>query len=108
MDGHVVKKEDVKLSRTDWGGLVTLLDGKVLDPSSAFTFGRISYKKPHHSGRHSDNELIYILRGKGAARIGSELVPFKPGTLLIIAKGVDHGVEEVHGPSVHAVYMHFL
>jgi quercetin dioxygenase-like cupin family protein len=108
MSGHVVNREDVKLGRTDWGSLVTVLDGKVLDPSSAFSFGLISYKRPHHSGRHSDNELIYILRGKGVARIGSELVTFKPGTLLIIAKGTDHGVEEVHGPSVHGVYMHFL
>jgi quercetin dioxygenase-like cupin family protein len=108
MSGQVVNREDVKLSRTDWGSLVNLFDGKVLDTSSAFSFGLISYKSPHHSGRHSDNELIYILRGKGVARIGSGLVTFKPGTLLIVAKGTDHGIEEVHGPSVHGVVVHFL
>lgn len=108
MEGHGVNRQDVKRSRTDWGSVVSLFDGKVLDPKSAFSFGLISYRKAHHSGRHSDNELIYVLRGKGVARIGSERVTFKPGALLSIAKGVDHGIEEVHGPSVHAVIVHFL
>jgi quercetin dioxygenase-like cupin family protein len=106
--GRVVRRDEIALNQTAWGGLRNLFAGTLLDPASAFSFGLISYRKPHHSGRHADHEVIYVLRGKGIARIGNERVPFTPGTLLVIPKNTEHGIEKVHGSGVSAVIAHFL
>ena len=108
MKGRAVRRDEIALNRTEWGGLRNLFAGAQLDAASAFSFGLISYRKPHHSGRHADHEVIYVLRGEGTARIGNDRVPFTPGTLLVIPKNTEHGIEKVHSSSVSAVIAHFL
>lgn len=103
-----MRREDVPLNRTDWGNLRNLFEGRLVDPGSALSFGLISYRRPHHSGRHADHELIYVLRGKGTARIGPDRVRFRAGTLLVVPRDTDHGIEEVDGGTVVGVVVHFV
>lgn len=45
---------------------------------------------PKHTHQHNE-ELQYIIEGAGTMWVGNERKAFKPGTLIVIPRGVAHG-----------------
>jgi len=46
---------------------------------------------PHVHDR--GDEVIYVVAGEGAVRIGGETTPIRPGSLVVVSNGNDHGFE---------------
>ncbi len=108
MDGYRIDPAGMETQARSWGTLQTLFDGTSMEPRSGFSFGRITYREPHHSGVHADHELIYVLEGRGAARIAGRQVRFQAGQVLVIPAGTDHGISRVDQGPVRAILVHFI
>jgi mannose-6-phosphate isomerase-like protein (cupin superfamily) len=39
---------------------------------------------------HAEDEVYYVIEGRGLIRVGDEVRPVKPGTLVFVAAGVEH------------------
>ena len=39
---------------------------------------------------HAEDEIYYVIRGRGAIRVGGEDRAVQPGTFVFVAAGVDH------------------
>ncbi len=39
---------------------------------------------------HTEDEVYYVVSGRGAIRVGDEDRPVKPGSLVFVAAGVEH------------------
>ena len=39
---------------------------------------------------HTEDELYYVVRGKGQIRVGEEDAPFEAGSLIFVAANVEH------------------
>ena len=39
---------------------------------------------------HTEDEVYYVVGGRGAIRVGDEDRPVKPGSLVFVAAGVEH------------------
>lgn len=48
-------------------------------------------------GVHEDQEGFYVLSGRGAAKVGGEEFPIRPGSAFIAQKGVPHSVKKSAG-----------
>jgi len=84
----------------------------LLDPGATgtrgLTLGVIIYEpgcivEPH---THSDQEALYVLKGRGEARIGSETVELRPGTAVYMREGVVHSVVNPSTDPIEAVLIH--
>jgi mannose-6-phosphate isomerase-like protein (cupin superfamily) len=106
MSTHI-RTADLEDSGRAWGRMKSIFDGSAVVPGSGFSFGTISYEAPHHSGRHDDHEALYVLRGEGIARIGSERIPITAGSFLHIPKGVDHGITDILSGPIECILIHF-
>jgi quercetin dioxygenase-like cupin family protein len=90
----------------EWGRIQPLIDGSAVGSRSGFSMGRITYTKPHYSGRHDDHEFIYILEGRGTATINGEDIPFEEGSILIIPVHTEHQISEIKQGPVQAILVH--
>ena len=105
MSKFCIDTGEVRKTEKDWGSLKALFDGSSL--GSGFTLGSIVYAKPHYSGIHEDHEVIYILEGRGRAKIDGENIDFREGFLLIIPAGTEHSISRVDEGPVKALLVHF-
>jgi mannose-6-phosphate isomerase-like protein (cupin superfamily) len=94
-------------TKKDWGNVKSLFAGTSIGSETGFSFGSIVYDKPHYSGVHDDHEIIYILAGRGRARIGTEEVDFREDFLLIIPAGTEHSISHITEGPVEATLIHF-
>jgi mannose-6-phosphate isomerase-like protein (cupin superfamily) len=44
---------------------------------------------------HAEDEVYYVLGGRGAVRVGGEDRPVQPGTLVFVKAGVEHRFHSV-------------
>ena len=107
MSDYGVDVKNIPATETEWGRIQPAFDAAEMNSTSGFNLAIIVYNKPHYSGIHEDNEVIYILEGEGTALIGGQEVPFKPECLLKAAKGVEHSFEKISKGPVKAVVIHF-
>jgi len=84
----------------------------LLDPKSTGTSGLIlsviTYLpgcavEPHS---HEDQESIFVMKGKGTAKIGAELVDIEAGTAIYIPRGVTHSVMNPADEPIEAILVH--
>jgi len=84
----------------------------LLDPESTGTsgliLGVITYLpgcavEPHS---HEDQEGIFVVKGRGMAKIGSEVVDIEAGTAIYIPKGVTHSVTNPADEPIEAIVVH--
>jgi len=46
--------------------------------------------EPDKQGPHHEDELYYVVGGRGAIRVGNEDKPIAPGSAIFVAAGVEH------------------
>jgi quercetin dioxygenase-like cupin family protein len=85
----------------------TLLDPKTVG-TDGLVLATITYDpgcevEPH---THDDQEAIYVIEGRGRAKVGDESVELEPGTAVYIAKGVTHSVVNPNDEPIEAVLVH--
>jgi quercetin dioxygenase-like cupin family protein len=85
----------------------TLLNPKATG-TSGLVLGVITYQpgcivEPHS---HDDQEALYVLKGRGKAKIGDESVKLEPGTAVYIPKGMIHSVTNSSARPIEAVLIH--
>ncbi|MEO8437430.1 MAG: cupin domain-containing protein [Chloroflexota bacterium] len=44
---------------------------------------------------HTEDELYYVVAGRGVASVGAETRPIVPGTLIFVAAGVPHRFHDI-------------
>lgn len=94
--------KDVK----EWGSIVNLANTQTAGTAAEFSLSLISYEKEHYSGFHNDTEYIYIIKGKGRAKIAGNEIAFGKGSLLAIPAGTEHEISEVKNNPVRAFLIH--
>ena len=94
--------KDVK----EWGSIVNLANTQIAGTAAEFSLSLISYEKEHYSGFHNDTEYIYIIEGKGRAKIAGDEISFVKGSLLVIPAGTEHEISEVKNSPIRAFLIH--
>ena len=107
MDDYRVDVRGITANEMDWGRVRPVFDAATMRSESGFNLAHIVYDKPHYSGIHDDNEVIYILEGEGIALIGGAEVPFEPECLLQVPKGIEHSFSVISKGPVKAIVIHF-
>ena len=107
MNSYFVDSSMIPTDKKDWGSIKSLFDGAEAGAAGGFTMGCIVYNKPHYSGIHEDNEVIYILSGKGSAKIGDEEKSFREDFMLVIPAGTEHSITRIIEGPVKAILIHF-
>lgn len=51
--------------------------------------------QPDHQTPHREDEVYYVISGRGAIRVGGEDRPVKPGSLVFVATGVEHRFHDI-------------
>jgi mannose-6-phosphate isomerase-like protein (cupin superfamily) len=44
---------------------------------------------------HSEDEVYYVISGRGAIQVGGEDRPVQPGSLIFVATGVEHRFHDI-------------
>ena len=92
----------------EWGYLVDLVNNQTSDTTTKFSLSLITYEKEHYSGFHNDTEYIYIIEGKGIAKIAGNEIPFSKGSFLVIPAGTEHEIFAIEQSPVRAFLVHVL
>ena len=70
------------------------LKESVLACTPAATTRLLQLREPIAEHKHVDlDELLYIVAGQGAVRIGEQVTVVGPGSLSVLPRGVAHGLE---------------
>lgn len=60
---------------------------------SEYTVNAVSVKDEIPTHRHdADNHVLYIVSGQGTVTVAGSPAPLRPGMLINIPKGVEHGI----------------
>jgi len=88
--------EDEALKGKPAGGL---LIGPEHGATRGFCMGVAIYDNEEYGapGVHEDQEGFYVLSGRGAAKVGDEEFPLRPGVAFIAQKRVPHSVKKSAG-----------
>lgn len=96
--------EKVDIGNNSWSchllNANTVGAGKAMLGISTFTPGTDTAQKVHE-----EEELCYVLRGRGSITVGREEVFYEAGQAIYIPAGVPHGVRNSGGEDVVMVYV---
>ncbi len=91
-----------------WGWIRWLMNDK-LDPGAPMTFGLVQINAGEDNPLHihpNCDELLYVLSGSCAHRIGDQTVTLKAGDLLRIPTGVPHAAKVLGDEPMKAVIVY--
>lgn len=73
---------------------------KLIDPETSgcnnMIFGVVSFPPGSDPGTHvhaNEEEIIYVISGKGETRVGDKAYPLEPGVAVFTEPGIAHGVK---------------
>ncbi|HBB18379.1 MAG TPA: hypothetical protein DCZ97_15780 [Syntrophus sp. (in: bacteria)] len=95
MKMHYVKEKEVKgldLPGRNWK--------KLIDPETSgcrnMIFGVVTFPPGSDPGTHvhvGEEEIIYVISGKGETRVADKVYPLEPGVTVFTEPGIAHGVK---------------
>lgn len=92
---HYVKEQEVEGVQ-----LPGRLWKKLIEPDTSgcrnMIFGVVSFPPGSDPGTHShasEEEIIYVLSGRGETRIDDKVYPLEPGIAIFTEPGMEHGVK---------------
>jgi quercetin dioxygenase-like cupin family protein len=105
---RVQSYDKVAEEKTAWGSLRWLMNAK-LDPAAGITLGEArtepGQSNPLHMHANSE-EVIYVISGSCAHRIGKETVILKAGDALRIPAGVPHAAKALGKEPMRAIVVY--
>ena len=106
MTAYHIDTLNQKKTTKDWGNITDLMNKASLGVDADFSLSLISYSKEHYSGSHEFTELLYVTQGEGLASVGGQDIPVSKGSLVVIPKGVEHGITKVVKGPIEVVVLH--
>lgn len=92
---HYIKEQDVQ--GLDLAGrLWKVLVGPEQGNCENMIFGLVTFHPGSDPGTHKHDhqeEIIYVISGKGQTRVGDQSFPLEPGVTVFTEPGVEHGVK---------------
>jgi len=94
---HIIKAQDVdglKLPGRLWKKLVAPDEGGCKN----MIFGVVTFPPGSDPGPHrheKEEEIIYVISGRGESLVGDEVVPLEPGVAVYTEPGLPHGVRTI-------------
>ncbi len=92
---HYVKEQDVEGNQLP-GRLWKKLIGPENGGCKNMIFGVVTFPSGSNPGTHvhaAEEEIIYILSGKGEAKVGGKTYALEPGVGIFAEPGVEHGIK---------------
>ena len=91
MDAHEIPELDPQPRDADGHGYVDFLASAKLSVGlSIRPAGSIDRQQPHR-----EDEVYYVISGRGSIRVADEDRPVKPGSLVFVPAGVEHRFHDV-------------
>lgn len=91
MQAHEVPELDPQPRDADGHGYVDFLASENLSVGLAvWPMGSTDRQQPH-----KEDEVYYVISGRGTIRVGGEDRPVKPGSLLFVAAGIEHRFHDI-------------
>ncbi|MBI5579751.1 MAG: cupin domain-containing protein [Deltaproteobacteria bacterium] len=94
---HWVNRKDVKeiqLPGRQWKKLI----GPEESGCHNMIMGLVSFPPGSDPGQHQherEEEIIYVVSGRGETKVGDEIYPLEPGVAVFTEPGVPHGVKTI-------------
>ena len=94
---HYIKEQDVKgldLPGRLWKKLIGPDEGGCQN----MIFGMVSFPPGSDPGQHqheNEEEIIYVVSGKGETKVGDTIYPLEPGVTVFTEPGIPHGVKTI-------------
>lgn len=73
---------------------------KLIEPESSgcqnMIFGLVTFPPGSDPGTHkheSEEEIIYVVSGRGETKVGDDIYPLEPGVSVFTEPGIEHGVK---------------
>jgi quercetin dioxygenase-like cupin family protein len=94
---HYVKAQDIsglQLPGRLWKKLIGPDDGNCQN----MILGVVSFPPGSDPGTHNhaaEEEIIYVVSGRGETRVGDKVYPLEPGVAVFTEPGVEHGVKTI-------------
>ena len=90
----------VKEQKVDGVPLPGRLWKKLIGPENSecknMIFGLVSFPPKSDPGTHvhlGEEEIIYVLSGRGETKVGGKIYPLEPGVAVFTQPGIEHGVK---------------
>ncbi len=91
MQAHEIPDLDAQPRDSDGHGYVDFLTSKELSVGLAiWPAGSTDRQQPHR-----EDEVYYVISGRGAIRVAHEDRPVQPGSLVFVAAGVEHRFHDI-------------
>ena len=91
MKAHEIPELDPQPRDPDGHGYVDFLSSEKLSVGlSVWPVGAIDHQQPHQ-----EDEVYYVISGRGAIAVGGEVRPVKAGSLVFVAAGVEHHFHDI-------------
>jgi mannose-6-phosphate isomerase-like protein (cupin superfamily) len=91
MQAHEVPEIDPQPRDADGHGYVDFLASEKLSVGLAiWKASSIDRQQPH-----KEDEVYYVISGRGAIRVAGEDRPVRPGSLVFVAAGVEHRFHDI-------------
>jgi len=92
---HYVKEQEttgIQLPGRLWKKLIGPEDGGCKN----MIFGVVSFPPNSDPGTHvhpNEEEIIYVLSGRGETKVGGKIYPLEPGVAVFAEPGLEHGIK---------------
>lgn len=91
MQAHEIPELDPQPRDADGHGYVDFLAGEKLSVGLAiWPAGSTDRQQPHH-----EDEVYYVITGRGILKVADEERAVKPGSLIFVAAGVEHRFHDI-------------
>lgn len=91
MNAHEIPDLDPQPRDADGHGYVDFLASEKLSVGLAvWPAGTVDRQRPH-----TEDEVYYVISGRGLIRVAGEDRPVKPGSLVFVATGVEHRFHDI-------------
>jgi mannose-6-phosphate isomerase-like protein (cupin superfamily) len=91
VDAHEIPELDPRPRDADGHGYVDFLASTKLSVGLAiWPAGSTDRQKPHR-----EDEVYYVITGRGSIRVADEDRPVKPGSLVFVGAGVEHRFHDI-------------
>jgi mannose-6-phosphate isomerase-like protein (cupin superfamily) len=91
VDAHEIPELDPRPRDADGHGYVDFLASTKLSVGLAiWPAGSTDRQKPHR-----EDEVYYVISGRGSIRVADEDRPVKPGSLVFVDAGVEHRFHDI-------------
>jgi mannose-6-phosphate isomerase-like protein (cupin superfamily) len=91
MKAHEIPELDPQPRDADGHGYIDFLSSEKLSVGLAvWPAGSVDHQQPHQ-----EDEVYYVIGGRGAIRVADEDRPVQPGSLVFVAAGVEHRFHDI-------------